>query len=216
MPRTPARTQEQRKAETRRRLLTAAASLFARDGYDAVTVDQIGEAAERTSGSVYAHFGSKQGVLLALLEGFQDDLAAVIQAEFATREQLAGRLLGLWRNVADHPDPAGGSWFFLEIELWLQAARDPDLQGPLRDRYRVIHALMRDEFRAWVHEFDLHPPIEVDALPQAVMASLMGLQMQRTADPSAVSEDLALTVLLALFGAGTHELPNNSRSNKKE
>lgn len=210
------RTQEQRKAETRRRLLNAAASLFARDGYAAVTVDQIGEVAERTSGSVYAHFGSKQGVLLALLEGFQDDLAAVIGAEFAAREQLPDRLLGLWRNVADHPDPEGGPWFFLEIELWLQAARDPDLRGPLRERYRIIHALMRDEFRAWVREFDLRPPIEVDALPQAVMAALMGLQMQRTADPSAVSEELALSVLLALFGAGTQELPKNSRGNTKE
>ena len=34
-----ARTQQQRKAETRERLLAAAAELFAREGYDAVAID---------------------------------------------------------------------------------------------------------------------------------------------------------------------------------
>jgi AcrR family transcriptional regulator len=193
-----ARTQEQRRAETRQRLLTAAAELFARDGYDAVSVDAIGDAAGRTSGSVYAHFGGKQGLLVALLEGFQDDLAAVVEAEFAARDDLASRLLGLWRNVSDHP--VGAPWFLLEIELWLRAARTPDLAGPLAARYRQVHDLMRGEFGAWVTEFDLAPPIPVDDLPQAVMATLLGLQMQRQLDPAVVPDDLALTVLLALFG----------------
>jgi len=63
-----ARTQEERKAETRSRLLAAAAELFADHGVDAVSVDAVAEAAGRTSGAVYAHFGSKQGLLLALLD----------------------------------------------------------------------------------------------------------------------------------------------------
>ena len=47
-------TQEQRKAETRQRLLDAAAILFAERGIDAVSIDAIAEAADRTSGAVYA------------------------------------------------------------------------------------------------------------------------------------------------------------------
>ncbi|MGH9206548.1 MAG: helix-turn-helix domain-containing protein, partial [Acidimicrobiales bacterium] len=52
-------TQEERKAETRARLLAAAADLFAGQGIEAVSVDAVAEAAGRTSGAVYAHFGSK-------------------------------------------------------------------------------------------------------------------------------------------------------------
>lgn len=196
-----ARTQQDRKAETRRRLLSAAAMLFAREGYDAVSVDAIGDAADRTSGSVYAHFGSKQGLLLALLGGFQDNLAAVIEAEFATRDDLAGRLEGLWRNVGDHPDPEAGAWFLLEIEMWLRGVRDADLTEPLAARYRQIHALMRDEFTAWADEFDLDPVVSLDALPQAVMGALIGLQMQQRLDPDVLPDTAALNVLLALFGA---------------
>ncbi len=172
-----ARTQQDRKAETRRRLLRAAAELFAREGYDAVSVDAIGEAAGRTSGSVYAHFGGKQGLLLALLEGFQDDLAAVVQAEFATRDTLEGRLRGLWDSLGHHPDDDG--WFLLEVELWLQTARTPEHAGPLAARYLAIHDLMRDEFCRWVTEFGLRPPMALDQLPQGVMAALIGLYLRR-------------------------------------
>jgi hypothetical protein len=121
-------------------------------------------------------------LLVALLEGFQDDLAAVVEAEFAARDDLASRLLGLWRNVSDHP--VGAPWFLLEIELWLRAARDPDLAGPLRRAVPdQVHDLMRDEFGAWVDEFDLSPAHPRRRLPQAVMATLLGLQMQRNSTP---------------------------------
>ena len=51
-----ARTQEQRRADTRARLLDAAAQLFATRGIDAVSVDAVADAADRTSGAVYDHF----------------------------------------------------------------------------------------------------------------------------------------------------------------
>lgn len=193
-----ARTQAQRKTETRQRLLGAAALLFAREGYDATSVDAIGDVAERTSGSVYAHFGNKEGVLLALLEGFQDHLAAVVEAEFATRPDLPTRLHALWSNIVDHPD--GDDWFLLEVELWLHAARHPDRAPTLRARYEAIHTLMRDEFARWVDEFDLEPLVAIDALPQAVMATVMGLAMQHRIVPDATSDEHAVTMLTALFG----------------
>lgn len=194
-----ARTQQQRKAETRRRLLGAAAELFAREGYDAVSVDAIADAADRTSGSVYAHFGGKAGLLTALLDGFQDDMAAVIGAEFAAHADLHSRVLALWRNVATHVE--GDAWFLLEVELWLHAARDPELGQALASRYRTVHDLMGTEFAAWVDEFGLTPAVPRDRLGPAVMGALLGLQMQHRLDPDAVTDDLAMTTLLGLFGA---------------
>ncbi len=78
----------ERKADTRERLLSAAAQLFADHGIDAVSVDVVAEAAGRTSGAVYDHFGSKQGMLLALLDEWEQSLVTVIAAEF---ELAAGR-----------------------------------------------------------------------------------------------------------------------------
>lgn len=194
-----ARTQGERKAETRHRLLAAAADLFAREGYDAVSVDAIADAAGRTSGSVYAHFGGKPGLLTSLLDGFQDDMAAVVGAEFAAHADLASRVLALWRNVATHVE--GDAWFLLEVELWLHAARDPALGDALAARYRTVHELMGREFAAWVDEFGLTPTVPRDRLGPVVMGALLGLQLQRRLDPDAVPDDLALATLLGVFGA---------------
>jgi AcrR family transcriptional regulator len=53
--------------QTQRRVLEAAQRAFARSGIDAVTIAEIAEAAEVSGSSVYALFGSKAGLLRALM-----------------------------------------------------------------------------------------------------------------------------------------------------
>ncbi|HRW38557.1 MAG TPA: helix-turn-helix domain-containing protein, partial [Aquihabitans sp.] len=62
------RTQEERRAETRSRLLGAAADLFARKGFHATSAEAVASAADRTTGALYDHFGGKEGLLVGLLE----------------------------------------------------------------------------------------------------------------------------------------------------
>ena len=61
-------TQGERRADTRQRLLNAAAELFAERGVEGTSIDAIAQRADRTSGAVYDHFGGKDGLLLALLD----------------------------------------------------------------------------------------------------------------------------------------------------
>ena len=129
-----AQTQQERKAETRARLLAAAADLFADQGIDAVSVDAVAEAAGRTSGAVYAHFGSKQGLLLALLDSWKESVLTVLLAEVAVSRFPRGQLAAVWDNVGRCPATDVGRWSLLEHELWLRAARDPEVAGVLRAR----------------------------------------------------------------------------------
>src|SRR5688500_10121938 len=123
-------TQEERRADTRQRLLDAAAELFAERGIDGSSVDAIAERADRTSGAIYDHFGGKEGLLFALLEGWVDDVAVVISAELAAASTLDERLSSLWRNVAD-PPTGDGRWLGLEHELWSYAVRNPEARDKL-------------------------------------------------------------------------------------
>ena len=86
--------------ETRSELLARALDLFAAYGYDGVGVQQICSAAGVTKPTLYHHFGSKRGVLEALIEerlgplraalagdvrrgDFSATLAAIAEATFA-------------------------------------------------------------------------------------------------------------------------------------
>ena len=189
----PSMTQEERRADTRERLLRAAADLFARKGVDAVSVDAIADEAGRTSGALYDHFGGKQGLIAALVDTMRNELAAQIGGE---SDDPRHRIDAIWRNFADHPDEQGGLWLLLEHELWLRAARDPELQQALAARYAAGRKGMARAFNQW----DVDPAVPAKSLPPLVLALLLGLEMQRRLDPSAVPDHVARAGLAALFG----------------
>jgi AcrR family transcriptional regulator len=181
-------SQVQRRAETRTRLLEAAAELFADRGIEASSIDAIAEAADRTSGAVYDHFGGKEGVLFALLESWVDDVAVVIDAEVSTARSLDEVLAALWRNVSSPPS-GHERWIALEHELWSWAARHPDAREHLARRYRAAWTALEQAASQW----EGAPPVTGSGA--ALVGVLLGLEMMRRVDPAAVDEAMAVAVL---------------------
>jgi AcrR family transcriptional regulator len=91
-----ARVSSESKATTRRRLLETAAERFARDGFEAASVDRISLAAGFAKGTVYNYFPSKEALFAAVIEE-----ASRRAAELYARARPSGtareRLLGLAR-----------------------------------------------------------------------------------------------------------------------
>jgi AcrR family transcriptional regulator len=83
-------TQEERNAETRRRLLSAAREVFAEVGYPQATVADIVKRAGRSQGSFYLHFTNKAAVLQALLEDAMAQLAPDSTTLWRGREPDSG------------------------------------------------------------------------------------------------------------------------------
>ena len=194
------RTQEERKAETRKRLLAAAAGLFADQGIDAVSVDAVAEAAERTSGAVYAHFGSKQGLLLALLDSWKDSVLTVLLAEVAVSDSPAGQLAAVWSNVSATSEPEAGRWAVLEHELWLRAARDPEVADVLRVHNAEALRYSARQLDGWITMVGAQPTAPPEELAVTLKALLTGLALQKRLEPDAVPDDLALRAIAALVG----------------
>ena len=203
-------TQHERKAETRARLLAAAATLFADQGIDAVSVDAVAEAAGRTSGAVYAHFGSKQGLLLALLDSWKDSVLTLLLAEVAVTESPVGQLAAVWENVAGTGDAQTGSWSLLEQELWLRAARDDDVARVLRRRNAEARRFSARQLTGWATAVGAAPVADPDQLAILVKALLTGLAMQRRLEPASVGDDLAVRGLAALLGMPDDPVPDQA------
>ncbi len=190
-------TQEERREETRTRLLEAAAELFAERGIEASSIDAIANVADRTSGAVYAHFGGKEGLLFALLESWADDVSAVIGAELITATTLDERLAALWRNVVDPPS-GGGRWIALEHELWSYAARHDDARDYLARRYRAAWKGVDAAASGWAADTTV-------GVGPALIGVLMGLEMMRRIDPSAVPDHTAIAALRGVVQSGQPE-----------
>jgi AcrR family transcriptional regulator len=180
--------------------LSAAAELFAEQGIDAVSVDAVAEAAGRTSGAVYAHFGSKQGLLLALLDSWKDSVLTVLLAEVAVTESPLGQLAAVWDNVGGSVVDEPGSWSLLEQELWLRAARDDEVASVVRSRNAEARQYTARRLAGWSSAVDAHPVARPEELAVLVKALPTGLAMQRRIDPESVDDDLAVRGLAALLG----------------
>ena len=191
-------TQEERRADTRARLLDAAAELFAERGIEASTVEAIAARAGRTSGALYDHFGNKEGLLYALLESYVSDVATVIGAELLAADTLDERLLALWRNVT-RPPRNDGRWLALEHELWSYAARHDEARAHLARRYRAAWRAVDTVADDWLDDGE-HAPVGA-----ALIGTLFGLEMMRRIDRRAITDDIAVAALrgVVLGRAGT-------------
>lgn len=204
-----ARSQQQRKAETRRLLLDAAAELFAAQGVDAVSLEAIADRAGRTTGAVYAHFGGKEGLLSALVDSWTGEAAAVIAAEIEVSDTLTHRLDALWRNFVGPPADDAWQWVLLEHELWLAAARRPEIRDGLAARYAAFRQQLAPVAAAWAEDADGGGAEQRAAL---VIALLLGLEMQHRLDPTAVTDDTAIAGLRAVLAPAAVDRREDERT----
>lgn len=89
----PATARRRAKAERRDALLTSAARLFARRGFDGVSLEDLGSSAGISGPAVYRHFPSKQAVLAALLVEASERLLVGGRAVVDTSGDDAGAAL---------------------------------------------------------------------------------------------------------------------------
>jgi AcrR family transcriptional regulator len=195
-----ARTQAERKAETRDRLLEAAADLFGRQGFHAVSAEAVADAADRTTGALYSHFGGKEGVLLALLDERERSVGRAMRSanEAATSER--DRIDGLWTNFVGPAGDRDDDWMLLEHELWLYAARHGESGDVLARRYASAREAMGASFEQWAADAGQSLGIDGGQLGVLVLGLLLGLEMQQRLDPSAVPDGTAIAGLRRLFG----------------
>jgi len=114
-------------ADTRERLLRAAATVFAERGYDGTRVADIAAAAGVSNGALYAHFDSKAELLVQALRTHGRRLLAELFAADPDRS-ITELLLVIGRSL-----PRGRDNGDLIIEGLVAARRDQDVAEPMRD-----------------------------------------------------------------------------------
>lgn len=84
------------KSGARERIIAAALDHFSRRGYEAVGIQEIAESSGLTKPSLYYYFGSKQGLLEAIVTEYGEKLAALFGAATEYRHDLVMNLRELF------------------------------------------------------------------------------------------------------------------------
>jgi AcrR family transcriptional regulator len=191
------RTQAERTAETRRRILDAVVESIAEVGFQRTTASEIARRAGVTWGAVQHHFGAKGGILLAVLEDTFARLEARlgdIPVDAPLERRVALFVERAWQHFSS-------PHFHSTFEILLHHGKGDGEEVPphwqekmFRDLDRVFERLFSDSRL---------PRRERAALHQYAVAELQGLAMLEMLDePRSRRPQLALLerTLLAELG----------------
>jgi AcrR family transcriptional regulator len=193
-------TREESRQETRRRLLDAAASVFARRGYRRASVEEVASEAGFTIGALYSNFSGKEEVLLALLEqevgrvGERIVTAARAEDEPVEKLRAAGRA---WMTFLDEEPEL----YALMIEFWTIWVRDDEQRPRHAERFAALRGFIGHLIQEKADEMGVAMRVPPDQIGAAVVALADGLALQHLADPQALPQDLYPALLALLVQA---------------
>ncbi|MEV0381060.1 TetR/AcrR family transcriptional regulator [Nonomuraea sp. NPDC050643] len=168
-------TRAEAKERNRRALLDAARWIVAKDGHRA-RLEEIADRAGLTTGAVYSLFGSKNGLLIALVtdylgphyDGIEQTVSTALDLDEAVRAFARH-----YRRLCDDPDAL--SHLSFEISLQDLALRDPELRPRLAASVLAHEERLAALLAGRRHDGAALTPRQAQRLATALRALLVGL-----------------------------------------
>jgi AcrR family transcriptional regulator len=193
-------TRKEKQADTRSRLIRAAGKVFAENGLNNASIDDVAERAGFTKGAFYANFASKEELFLAMLDERFAARLEEIEATTATDEapEEQARQAGADFSRAISADP---QWERLFFEFAIHAARNERFRAELVERYQTLRERIEELYRRRlerVEEVD-ESPIPLDKLALMTFAMVNGMALEKMLEPDAVDDELYGSMLMIFF-----------------
>lgn len=192
-------TREESREQTRLRLLDAAATVIAKKGLAATSVEDIAGHAGYTRGAFYSNFKSKTDLFIELLKhdhsNIQQDLQQLLDADLP-REDLQKQLaLFYGQSYRDHTS------YVLWAEARLHSVRDTKF----RQRLNTLCLEKRDMIAYFITQFcqRMETPLPAPAadLALAMMALIDGMLYFNMSMPSELTDTATASTLSLIFSA---------------
>jgi AcrR family transcriptional regulator len=170
---------------TKELILEAARESLREQGYSGTSIRAVAERAGVQLSLVHYHFGSKQGVLVAVLERENEKLLERQHALFASPGPLSAKWRAACRFLEDDLE---SGYVRILWELWAAGLADDELAARWRDATAGWRRLMAEVVEEWSREVGLQLPVSATAVATLVANLFQGLEVEILAG---VSEDQA-------------------------
>jgi AcrR family transcriptional regulator len=191
-------SREEKKARTRAQLIDAAATVFARRGFVAASLDEVAEEAGLTKGAVYSNFAGKEDLFQAVIDERLNEPMLRLAEDLDSTGTFAERAMEGARMFVDMAQQER-DLFLLALEHNIYVARHPEHAPAYSARYREQLAMVADIITEHSKKSGLSLPMPADEMAIAVEALSQGMALQRLADPDRVPDDLLGRVYALLF-----------------
>lgn len=177
----PNAARTRRGEETRKRILADTRRILAQNGARGVTLDQISEAVGVAKSSILWHFGSKEELLLTVMEDVIREFEQGVVKSYPPGLSPARKIQLFLRDYARLREE-----YQQALTIFYRSLFDPDLMDRFRDRARDMFAGFR---RAIVTHLSTPEAPFPEPLATAFLALLDGLFIQWWLDPDHVDHN---------------------------
>lgn len=177
------RTQEERKAESERRIIEAAVELFATQGYIKTTLNQVGTRAGYTGGLISSRFGSKENLLKAVLEKIRDAFLSERIARIIDPVEARGtlhRFVDIYLTDVSKKRSAVRALYVVMGEALGAVA---EVQQEVAEFNLLTRDLLAGIVADGIRSGELPADTDPDASAVLILALIRGVTMQYLSDP---------------------------------
>ncbi|OBF14882.1 TetR/AcrR family transcriptional regulator [Mycobacterium sp. ACS4331] len=170
-------TRQRRVEHTRTLLLDAAEEVVARDGFGAAALEVIADAAGYTRGAIYAHFGTKEELFLAVMERqlqrFLDGFNDIVDSFETLGDFDADKLSQRWRELTiGAPNRAA-----LGHEFTLFLLRNPEARARVSAQRRQTVRSLADYIDAHLEKIGGRLRVPSETLAKVLIATNEGVTL---------------------------------------
>ncbi len=168
--------------DTRDKLFEAAARVFEEHGIGGASIEAIAAAAGFSRGAFYSNFGSKDELIIAMLEDHVEQSIRRNLDLLAQHSDLDGFIAALKAMDRNRQDPLGRSPL-LHMEMILYVARAEKRRPELAKRLRARRKLVTDIIEATLKDKGGDDTINPPWMASVVLALEDGFRLHRLIDP---------------------------------
>lgn len=203
----PRRTQAERRAESEDRLLGAAAAIIAEEGYLAATLERVGERAGFSRGLASRKYGSKDGLIEAVIWRVSAQVHAEVDAAVAGLDNPHDQLLALFDRFIElvQRETAVRAYFVLFSAMIANRLETRSVFDEVQQRFGVRIEEMVVAGQASGAIGSALPPPHLAFMVGCLLAGIaietaMGYQSGNLGEPQALRRDLGAMLRAALGG----------------
>ena len=193
---TTATKKRRSREETRQKLLDSALQVFARNGYERATVDEIVREAGFSKGAFYVHFETKEDLFWEMLQeridAQQEQFRQTLDASLSVAENER-RVLEQAFNMSTHPlGPA------VILEFMAHGMRNEKVREQLARMYERWHSFVSETLTVGQELGVVRKDLDVTLLASVMMALFEGSMIQSHFAPADLRLDRKVSDLSAL------------------
>jgi AcrR family transcriptional regulator len=177
--------------DRRHQILDAAQICFARSGFHQTTMQDVAAEAGMSPANIYRYFTSKDAMIAGMTER---DRARILQ-DFAGIHDAPDMLSALEGLARKHliDEPCGGA--VMALEIWSEAARNPDVGAMIRGIECAVHEGLCDVLLKLKQQGGVAAGVDLDTVARLIGTLVDGLFKRRALEPDFDGEWAVQTVL---------------------